>query len=659
MNWLLTALFLLFSCIQFILVGLAFTQLFGYKVDRGLSFIAGYLATFGLLMLPGVLSQILSLSWIVYFWISLIIIVLADGLIIWRLKESVVNPLPFSKYNILVFIKENWVIVLFTVLFSLWSLANQLSICNGGYDDFYYIGKIVNNVGSTAIGREEYFNGSILPAGTSISLERILNTYELSYGFFATLFHIEIAFFCRVSMTILNYLVTGITFCEFCGLFLKKQIRQYGLVFIFILLIPAGGLQGLINWLPKIYAYDLWQFQTAIFYGGSVVRDLSLPVFLLFSTPLFCQLEFKKILAVALLTVCFLSFSTIVVSTFIVFSISIIFIKIIYEAFANLADKGYVKFIMYILVALVFSFVVFTVSYGIEMGTPLSASYMDAMSQYIPFVQQWYTNDFLLRWSWLICLIMLVFTKTWRGRLVMLTVLSLTLLVKNATFYPVLMLSSVNVFFVAMRTVTSVQILLLLCTGIIPVLLLNKFKLPSLQVVLSAGSAAYILIMVLSFILNRSVFVTNPFLASGISPYGWSFGRALNVGSRQQAEVVTEIGDYFNSLPYGNYTLATASTVPQGDLSVAAENFMTGSNRIQIIYRNGIEQWDEGDISRMDAFLSNDEISGESVRDLISSGILDFILVPTAEKAQFLESMGYSDVLQLSNGNQLMARSEQ
>lgn len=93
------------------------------------------------------------------------------------------------------------------------------------YDDSYYIGKIVNQVGSNALLSENYYNGNlsnVIDGG----ITRILNTFEISYGFFANLFNIDIPFFCRVAMTIHNYILTFLCYKAVGELFIKRKIHS-------------------------------------------------------------------------------------------------------------------------------------------------------------------------------------------------------------------------------------------------------------------------------------------------------------------------------------------------------------------------------------------------------------------------------------------------
>lgn len=95
---------------------------------------------------------------------------------------------------------------------------------------------------------------------------RALNTYELLYSFFGSLFHISLVFFCRCTMTFHNYAIVFFIVKLFVSIFVDEKISQYSI--LFLLLIPAGyAAKGDLSF--KIRMYDNWRFQTAI-YGGQL-----------------------------------------------------------------------------------------------------------------------------------------------------------------------------------------------------------------------------------------------------------------------------------------------------------------------------------------------------------------------------------------------------
>ena len=87
----------------------------------------------------------------------------------------------------------------------------------------------------------------------------------------------------------------------------------------FYFLIPAGFLQTGIYECIRVYSYDLWQFQTAAFYGGSIVRMMAVPILIIYSLPLVEKMEFKKIIYIVLMSISMISFSTIYVQVVVLF----------------------------------------------------------------------------------------------------------------------------------------------------------------------------------------------------------------------------------------------------------------------------------------------------------------------------------------------------
>ena len=68
--------------------------------------------------------------------------------------------------------------------------------------------------------------------------------------------------------------------------FVTKRKAQYALIPFFLFLIGHGYLMENNGSFLTIRSFDLWQFQNAIWYGGSVVRVLSVPIMCIVCIPL-------------------------------------------------------------------------------------------------------------------------------------------------------------------------------------------------------------------------------------------------------------------------------------------------------------------------------------------------------------------------------------
>ena len=55
------------------------------------------------------------------------------------------------------------------------------------------------------------------------------------------------------------------------------------------------------------------------------------------------------------------------------------------------------------------------------------------------------------------------------------------------------------------------------------------------------------------FFKARSAIQSQVYLGSGISEYGWSFKRLFNFNEQMTPDIFVKVGNYFNTLEYGNY----------------------------------------------------------------------------------------------------------
>ena len=188
----------------------------------------------------------------------------------------------------------------------LFASTNVLVYYQNNYDDAYYIGKIVNQIGANQLSMENFYSGSL--TNGEIGIVRLLNTYEITYGFFSSIFHISVPFFCRITMAIHNYFLIFSVYKLVAEFFVKKHLAQFCLIPFCLLLISAGyAMEG--NTPISINMFDGWQFQSAIWYGGSIVRVLAIPTIFIFCEKLLYKFDFKNLLLLGIIYITFMSFS--------------------------------------------------------------------------------------------------------------------------------------------------------------------------------------------------------------------------------------------------------------------------------------------------------------------------------------------------------------
>ncbi len=646
MNWILTAIFFLFLYFQYSIIGSYLIFLGNFNIENSKHrYILGFLGTSFIFFVIGFFCQLLKTSWNLYFILQLLVLVIIDFFIIRKktLKLDVINGTFFSK-AVKRFLKDNWICVLFVALFTIFSISNELPIYQQNYDDFYYIGKMVNLIDTNQLLNENYYNGTLL-IDSSVNIIRILNTYELSYSFFASIFHIDLTFFCRVTMTVHTYVLFSIVYKSLAELFIKENyFSQYAIVPFFLFLIPCGYLQeGIPIAALRIHSYDLWQFQTAAFYGGSVVRMLAIPTLTIFSYPLIEKIEFRKLIIMAIVSVAFISFSTIFIQVFLLFLIVAIVAKLSYNFVVYLKRKDSYKKWGWIngFLSLIIVFMLLLTKHLDHLSVINTSSFQESINGFLGFAEVWYKNDILLIVGPVFMILVLLFSKGVQKKCVALILVMLTLLFFKTYFVELYSLTAFNMFFVINRTISSVQYLVLFAVGV-SIIQFYHFIFSSKKVwIPNIVSFASITIIITFFFSHINYFLNFSFLGSGISNAGWNFSRVLDFSTTMTLDIYDRIGAYFNTLTYGNYTLYAPEIFTYNQKTAYSVGLVTASNRIQIHDRDGLPKLNENENDLLNNFCLGKNHDVYDVVSLIKYKNIQYILVFDEENKNILvEQMG-------------------
>lgn len=638
MNWLLTLIFYFYLFIQYYLFGTFCVSFSNYRSTLSSKLIFGFFSTYFLLFLVGFPCQILGTSWIIYFILATSTLLLVDIIIFLYLKTNhrfEIGNLKLKKDKLIDILKCNWVCILFILMFSFYSISNNLPLYQQNYDDYYYIGKIVNLIGTNQLLNEDYYNGALV-ANNTPDITRVINTFELSYGYFLTVFHIKATFFCRITMMMHNYFFFTLIYRSLAELFLKnKYLSQYAIVPFFLFLIPLGYLQ---NGFPieslRIASYDLWQFQTASFYGGSVVRMLSLPTLALFSFPLIKKIELKKVILLGMLCLSFLSFSTIFVQIFILFLVAILISKFTFMVFVSIREKNKKFTLLYSICLITIIILLFLTRLLDHIPVINNVSFRECIEGFQPYISVWYQNDFLIKYGFVPCIILLFIVKNAHLRSFFLSFVVLYLMFRTMYFLELYAVSSFNFFFVINRTIASVQYIVMLNIGIVIALIYKKLF--HNRWLVSLLTFVFSLSLLYFFQTHIDYFIDFSYLGSGISKAGWNFSRILDFDNTMSLEIFSDIGSYFNNLDYGNYRLyAPQSFIYNGNETFSA-GLITESNRIQIHIGGGFEELTSDDNAILNDFALGTESDVSVVLDALNRCDIDYILLFDENNTQLL-----------------------
>lgn len=649
MYWLLSLVFWFFMFNFYYFLGDVLLDFFGYEKNAGKRLIIGFVFTFVFCFVVVFPCQILHLSWSIYFLAqSILFLIVIISLVIIR-HDFIIEKYTYVIYHFKsvckLCIKENWILIIFVILFTAFAISNQLPYYFMNYDDGFYLGKMVNSIGTPALENENYFNGSLLKNPT-IGLDRILNTYEVSYAYFSSLFHIRVTFFTRLTMSFHNYIMFCVVYKEAAKLLIRKELSQYAIVPFFFFLISQGYLMyGLTN--IHIRSYDLWQFQTAMFYGGSVVRSLSLPLLMIFSWPLLKKMEWKKIICMDFIILCLFSFSTValpIVTLFIVIILGTKLIDLLYIAFKEKNRKQLIIVVISFILYIMFLFGTKGLDY-FQFGD-LKDKFTSAIIEVDKWIIAYYSQDILYLYGFVPCIISIFFYKKNRYKLYFpLFILLLYLLIRSMYFKELVYYSSMNVFFVVLRVYSSMQYMILFIFGICLVQVVQCFK-KYYNIICGIYGLATVTAILLIIGLNMNSIKQQDFLGSGMTKKGYDFSRVLDFNTSMAPDITVRVGNYFDSLPYGNYRLYISNVVPYDNVKIPDTAFNVVSNRIQIHSRGGF-----GNLKIHNEILLNDFCDGKKdvsfyrIQSLFQKYKIDYILVTNIESKQELSKAGYDMVL--------------
>lgn len=628
MNYIFTIVFLIIYMHFIYYTGNFMIKLFGFqRRSTSEAIIFGYISITAMQWSIGVIAQFFHLSWNLYFYTLLLVY----GLWLWLLysKGCIIK---YSRQNILIHIKKYWFLYITALFFLYWSVSSQMPYLEMNYDDHYYIGAMMQQSGSEALSTKNFFTGAF----DEVPFVRLINTYEINYAFWANLFHISIPFFCRFTMTLFNYILVFMSFHAFFSVITKKNnvYLQFVILPFTILLIPGYFLQvaGLIK------MYDDWQFNTAIWYGGSVVRVTSLPVCLLLVNEWVQRPTCKKTSFILIASICYVSLS----SVFLTFAISIGLISIVMLVYKRMQEYRNVKWIF----ATIFTIVLicFIIKLGpilLEKIAPVfTEDLQENLKQYVYFRRfyGYYSKVFII---YVLTLVLLFYKqRSLPFRRMLFSVLLLCVIVYSGIFDKFFILVSQNVVFVGMRLMTGLQLMLISYVGYLICLLFEKFNLK----IVSGGISFISLLLFTCFNFNMSdYYVKLAYPGTGLSSYGYSYDRIF-VNDQLVPQIYIDIGKYLKenetSTPH-KFVSPYTINYEDGVLHLTAGMVMSSNNIISCMtdryIGTGGMNW--GIANNINSFLKG-EIPYENVELQLRNLKIEYLLTDQIQVVNDLKNRG-------------------
>lgn len=651
MNWILTFLFWAASFLEFEFLGYAANHLLKSKTGIVRNWITGYFVFFLFTMPMGLAGQFYYPSWTEYFWLQFLILAAVNfGFGFYLHKTGRLNTFVpkvkefFTKDSLLTVLKNNWFGLLFIAFCMSLTISSQFGVMGTNYDDYYYIGKMVNLQGAPQTFIENYSNGSLMNP-VKVDMTRVINTYESTYAWLSSLSGIYPAFFARISMSGIQLCLFYFLCREIGALFVCRQNAQFVIAPFALFFIPDAFWQTLrdeIGW--GIYVFDFWQFVNTPYYGGSVVRMSGFLALFYFSMDLLKKLEWKKLLWVGVAGLVLMSYSTIAFPIFVLFAVGIVLVKMV-----NTAWKwAWKKKVLWVVGAIVLLAAAFGIGYVIWTSNQwLTLPETEVFDQYNSFILHYtthnYSQDVLLKVAPYVLVACLLICHKELQRSYLLLSGFLYCFLYMFPFLGIIGYLSFGLGFVSFRTASAMQMMLFLASGILAVKLFGSWKYSYGFV---SVAAAGFLAAVMTFFLNGQTYFSQINVqAGGVSPYGWDFSRLIDFNTDMVPDVAREIGDYFNSLPYGNYRLVTPITIPNGDVKFENANFLFVSNRIELVSPR------EENIFTMDNrqsffdFMSSGETDPETALRWMEQHDIHYVLTSSEKAKQIMEDYGNPVVL--------------
>lgn len=636
MSWIKMLIFLILMFNFYNLLGLFIYDMFNIKINSlSKRLIMGFLTLKAIQWLIGFPSQVFHLSWNIYFYVMLLVYVCLFAYLIFRYKSL------FSKVSLYDTVKDftsnYWFIMLMTVSFSLWSMSSQLPYLLMNYDDHYYLGAMIQQIGSDSLATVNYFNGSSMIIG----LSRLINTFEIDYGFWSSLFRFDVIFFARAVMVAHNYLILFLSFHAFSGCFrLIKENRfvQYTVLPFVIFMIPAGYL----NMNFEIDLYDGWQLNTAVWYGGSLVRLTSLPVCFMFLKEWIDNNKIKGIFLLPIPYIAYLSMSSI----FLPFAIISLAAGILYYLFHIYESHKTRKVLFECLVVVIIGVI------GIKIGPKLleliRPSLTNTYNNLGPLWQQ--VNHFTNKnvFFFVLTLITFLFYKNIKRTDLFKTIIIICFVAIlfysgffSKFFYTICMYD-----FVVYRLITGIQMFLLLLCGILIVFILCKYiKLSRVADYTFWCLSVFGLLFFHTFNLMHLDDYKDEqyaFLQSGMSIYGYSFNRLIE-SPNMAPKLYADFQGYFKTLDQNKHRVIAQHLLPyeNGGLYLSVSLAMLNNNVESCMSFEDVrcDNIDFGTIGKFDEF-SQGLISYDEVKEYLEQYRIEYVIMSNEDMKNQLMMLG-------------------
>ena len=318
------------KCLLLFLVAIIFFIGIGSSINKdneqngSYKFVLGYVIYTFLAAVPGIIVQVLALPWMAY---CIYLVVLWFFFVVLILRKKI--NLKRKKIDILNYIKNNYFLFIITfILLCISFLYVWLFWANNHSDDGFFIGKIAEYPYMENPFRTNVVNGfSEINAIDSY----VINTWELQSSVVAYVFGINPVLYVRLFLNAFNIfllinVVKGLTIqINEKARVLDSNKLSKSAQYVAILILFLSFNSSFLEQTGLLQLTDLWQFNSGMYLGSSMVRVIGLPILLMFFIGIE-KLSLKNVLMAIIMSVVLMSKSTIALPILVLFCIMFFFL---------------------------------------------------------------------------------------------------------------------------------------------------------------------------------------------------------------------------------------------------------------------------------------------------------------------------------------------
>ncbi len=605
MNYINTILFFVVLFPIYYLLGTPFTDVFHIQKNRfSATIVFGFIVTYFLGFLIGLPCQYLTTKWIYFALIFSVLILIIFFFLLFLYRKRIINKLYSLNENPLKYIsshlKKYWFLYLIVIISTLLSVMNMQPYLKNNYTDDHYIVQVLHMAHSKSllgINNDGYLFTGSRQSIIAANGYRSINTYELMYSYFATVFHISIVFFCRFTMVMHNYFICYSAMILITSIFTNENHSQYGLMFIAFLLIPQGY-AAKSHLALHIRMFENWRFQTGMYMGGSITRIFSVPIFMYILYLVIHVLENKKakrlkfilitLFTLLIISCVLISFQTTGIS-YVGLILPIFVLALILLRFSKIKNRK-TRFVAFMFtIALYFLLMYFsdqilrTLSHVTFIKKYINITTLaNDYKKYIPYYKDSFTLDFFAKWAFVPLIMVFLLSKKQIEKIIVICslILYLTFKLQWARFY----LAFIGyLFFGTARIQTAVLTYLVVFFGIACVELIRfsqEHSVIRFETWLVPVYSFLIFGLVLTTIqIKQPEIITKVEEGDGMVKEGYSFA-PITENDQLLPDLFCKIGDYFNQLPGDYYSVAFETNIHYRGYVYSGESILLSSRKV-------------------------------------------------------------------------------